>query len=98
MPRRLDSQQAPIAKVDDRTLPSGTRDVSWSAFCSTSASTNCYFDSTTMLDMWKSRLYLDEATDPTLLVTGGTLVAAGAKSGVQSVVFDAGTSTPACRA
>ena len=88
--QRLDAGQAPFAKVDDRALPTNSRDIGWVVFCSTSASTNCYWHDPSIFDLFKARLYLDEEVDPTITVTGGALVTAGAKAGLQSLGFDAG--------
>ena len=87
--QRLDSSVAPVDKVDDRVVPTGTRSLTWWVFCSTSASTNCYWSTPYIADLFKSRLTLDESVAPALTVDGGTLVAGGSKTGLQSVAFDA---------
>jgi hypothetical protein len=72
----LDNDVAPQQRSDDRLLPSGTRSLKWSIFCSTSASTHCFFPAPgDVQHIYKAKLFLIESVDPSLAVTGG--VAAG---------------------
>lgn len=70
-------------------LPAGARDVHWNILCSTNAATNCVWPSPALYDLLKIRLFLDESVNPTLTVTGGTLLGAGPRSGQQTITFDA---------
>lgn len=79
----------PLVRSDDLLLPIGTRNLAWVVLCSTSASTNCFFPTVDILDVYKARLYLNESIDPSLTVTGGTLVSPGPQAGIRTLGYDA---------
>jgi len=86
----LDNLATPQVRSDDRPLPAGARDLEWSMFCSTSGSTYCYFPSPSDVHhVYKARLFLSESVDPSLAVTGGSLLGAGPKAGPRTVALDA---------
>lgn len=84
----LTDYESPHVAADNIALPAGTRRLQWDVFCSTSASTGCGWPSQTIFQLFKNRLYLDEAAAPSLTVSGGTLAVAGARSGQETVVVD----------
>jgi hypothetical protein len=89
----LDNDAAPQQRSDDRLLPSGTRNLKWSIFCSTSASTHCFFPAPgDVQHIYKAKLFLIESVDPSLAVTGGSLLGNGAKAGPRTLVLDASDS------
>ena len=53
------------------------------------AGSPCTFGDQYVLNLFRTRLYLNETVAPTLTVSGGTLVGAGAKSGQPTLAFDA---------
>jgi hypothetical protein len=80
----------PVRRDFEAALPPGSRSLLWSLFCGGDAGPNgCYLASDVVLDVYKTRLWLNESVAPTLSVTGGTLAGAGAKSGQQTLLFDA---------
>ena len=84
---RVDSP--PIAAVIDSVLPSGARKVTWALSCATNAGpTGCSYSDGYVMDVHKTRLFLNEAVAPTLTVDGGTLTTPGTKSGLQSIAID----------
>lgn len=86
----MDNDPAPQLRGDNRLLPAGTRSLEWSIFCSTSASTHCFFPSQDHVHhVYKAKLFLIESVDPSLTVTGGSLVGNGAKTGPRTLVLDA---------
>ena len=83
----------PATPVVDAMLPPGARSLTWSLYCANDAAGNpCTYSSEFLVHVYKTRLFLTETAAPTLTVTGGTLTQAGAKSGEQSVAFDAADS------
>ena len=86
----LDNDAAPQRRSDDRLLPAGARDLEWSIFCSTSASTHCFFPAPgDVQHIFKARLFLTESVDPSLAVTGGSLLGSDPKVGPRTLVLDA---------
>ncbi|MEA2186857.1 MAG: hypothetical protein QOK16_1868 [Solirubrobacteraceae bacterium] len=85
----LDNQASPQATLDDRLLPIGARDLAWGLYCSTSGSTYCYFPSERdVLHVFKARLFLTESVDPTMTITGGSLLGASPKAGPRTLLID----------
>jgi hypothetical protein len=80
------AQGVPIRPTVDLTLPPNNRSLTWEALCGGSACT--WFDQN-ILNVYGTRLYLDEAVAPALTVTGGTLTAPGSKSATMSFGYDA---------
>jgi 5-hydroxyisourate hydrolase-like protein (transthyretin family) len=78
--------QAPATPEVARPLPPGNRLVRWRVLC---AGSPCTFSDQFVLNLFRTRLYLNETVAPTLTVSGGTLVSAGAKSGQPTLAFDA---------
>jgi 5-hydroxyisourate hydrolase-like protein (transthyretin family) len=70
----------------DLQLPPLDRSLTWQVLC---GGATCRFLDGNILNVYRTRLYLNESVAPTLTVTGGTLAAAGSKSGSPSLVFDA---------
>jgi hypothetical protein len=86
----LDDRPSPQATLDDRLLPTGARDLAWGLYCSTSGSTYCYFPSDRdVLHVFKAKLFLTESVDPTVTVTGGSLLGAAPKAGARTLLIDA---------
>ena len=86
----LDNQVAPHAPSEDRLLPAGARDLSWGIYCSTSGSTYCYVPTAgDVFHVYKARLFLSESADPTVTVTGGSLIGGGPKAGPRTLLVDA---------
>jgi hypothetical protein len=86
----IDNAVAPQSRSDERLLPSGARDLVWSIFCSTSASTSCYFpQADDALRVYKARLFLTESVDPSVSVTGGSVLGDGPKAGPRTLTLDA---------
>jgi hypothetical protein len=86
--RPTDTPQAPM---DDFPMPAGTRGLKWEVYCSNNPA-NCQFgdgNQLNVLTVLRVRLTLDEDVNPTLAITGGGLTGTGAKSGQQSLTFDA---------
>jgi hypothetical protein len=82
--------QPPLRTTVDAAMPPGTRGLSWDMYCGGGGGT-CDFGSGTVsvVDVYGTRLYLNEGVDPTLEVTGGSLTGTGVKSGQMSVAFAA---------
>ncbi|MEA2156599.1 MAG: hypothetical protein QOE11_2739 [Solirubrobacteraceae bacterium] len=86
--------QPPIRTTVDVALPAGTRAVQWDMYCGGGAGT-CSFTPDTpagtvsVVNVYGTRLTLNEGVAPTATVTGGSLSGAGAKRGQMSLVFDA---------
>jgi len=76
----------PTAPVVEMAVAPGTRSIDWSVVCDAST---CFFNDGFILNVFRTRLYLNEDVAPTLTLTGGTLTAASAKHGRMSVAFDA---------
>lgn len=86
----IDNYATPQHRSDDRLLPAGTRDLTWNMFCSTSASTNCYFPAAgDVHHVYKARLFLSESADPSVAVTGGSVRGDGPKAGPRTLEVDA---------
>jgi 5-hydroxyisourate hydrolase-like protein (transthyretin family) len=80
----------PATPTVDSGLPAGDRALTWSLYCANDAAgNNCTYASDFVLHVYRTRLWLDEGVAPALTVDGGTLVAAGAHSGTQSLAYDA---------
>jgi hypothetical protein len=80
--------QPPARPKLDLAFPPGNRSLSWSVYCGGSDPV-CGFASDFIIDIYRTRLYLNESVAPTLSVNGGALLGTGAKSGQLSVLFDA---------
>jgi hypothetical protein len=78
------AQTTPIRPTLDRALPPGDRTLTWTAFCGGSP---CSWFDGNILNVYGTRLYLNESVAPTLNITGGTLSAPGAKSGQMSLAL-----------
>ena len=81
----LATNAAPVTRPVDASLPPGARSLRWTLTCDVA----CQFQDEFPLFVNKNRLYLNESIAPTLTLTGGTLTGPGAKTGQQTVVFDA---------
>jgi hypothetical protein len=81
------NSRPPDSPTVDRTLAPGDRSVAWNVFCT--AASPCSFTDEFVLHVFATRLYLDEGVAPALTVTGGRLAGPGAKTGLQSLGFDA---------
>lgn len=80
----------PAAPTVDSVLPPGIRQLAWVVYCAAAnGSTPCTFTDGFVLNVFKSRLFLNESVAPTLTVTGGTLIGTSAKTGQGSLTFDA---------
>lgn len=85
---RVDSP--PVAAVLDSVLPPNARKVTWALACATDAApAGCSYSHGFVMDVHKTRLFLNESVAPTLTVDGGTLTTPGPKTGVQSVALHA---------
>jgi hypothetical protein len=80
------ARTTPIRPTVDVATSAGSRALSWVAFC---GGATCTWSDQTILNVFGTRLTLNEGVQPTLTVTGGTLGGLGAKSGQMSLVFDA---------
>jgi hypothetical protein len=87
----LDNAPGEQTRIDDRSLPEGTRSLEWSVYCSYSAGpTPCQWNMPDdVLHLYKARLFLSEFQPPTLEVTGGTIRTHSAQAGMRTVAFDA---------
>ena len=79
------AQTTPIRPTVDVAVTPGARALAWVAFC---GGATCTWSDPTILNVYGTRLSLDESVPPTLTVTGGTLTEPGAKSGRMSLAFD----------
>jgi len=72
--------------TDDFPLPAGTRKLSWLVHCNNAP---CQFPAARVMTIVRNRFTLDEATAPTLTITGGDLVSPGVKAGQLSLLYEA---------
>jgi hypothetical protein len=80
------AQTTPIRPTVDAATSAGSRALTWVVFCGGST---CTWSDPTILNIFGTRLTLNEGVQPTLTITGGTLSGPGAKSGQMSLGFDA---------
>jgi len=80
--------QPPAHPKLDLAFPSANRALSWKVFCGGSDSV-CGFAADYIINVYRTRLYLNEHVAPTLSINGGALLGTGAKSGRLSLLFDA---------
>jgi hypothetical protein len=85
--RMVYNGQPPARPTLDIPFASANRALYWRVFCGGSDPV-CGFAADYIINVYRTRLYLNEHVAPSLSINGGALLGTGAKSGRLSVLFD----------